>query len=225
MASRSHLIQSIYPPPIPFGSPNLFSLPTTWSFRTSVKILLSYLLTHCHPFPTMSSQHSLRPASLVLCTDPVQADISDVDTTTLLSPTNTLVVKLLQGKPMTRTQLKAAVIHAWGRHSELNLTFHSDNIFLYTFSDPFGLSLVLENTPWSFDTNLAIIQPWNPTIPAAHLGLSHATFWIQLHHLPPGCLTSQLVPNSLVGLLLQYGWFFPLPRSLQTVWRVNFCVC
>ena len=63
-----------------------------------------------------------------------------------------------------------------------------DHRVLFVFSDESDIDKVLSGEPWSFDKNLVALKKvrWHTEVKG--LIFDKASFWIQVHDLPLGCL-------------------------------------
>ncbi|KAK3408912.1 hypothetical protein EUGRSUZ_J01056 [Eucalyptus grandis] len=72
---------------------------------------------------------------------------------------------------------------AWKVNS-VNLAHRESGILSFTFDSETDKERVLANSPWSFVSNLLILQPWESNKPAQCYKFTRCAFWVQIHGLP-----------------------------------------
>lgn len=72
-------------------------------------------------------------------------------------------------------------------------TQYESGILSFTFTNEQDKNGVSENSPWSFGSNLLILQPWVPNKPPHCYKFSSCAFWVQLHELPMEWCSMEMV--------------------------------
>ena len=81
---------------------------------------------------------------------------------------------------------------SWHKSSDFYIRDTGDNHLLFTFELESDLEKVLMGEPWSFDRHLVVLQRYDGILPMEDVDFSKASFWVQIHNLPPGYLTPKV---------------------------------
>ncbi|XP_030464240.2 uncharacterized protein LOC115683772 [Syzygium oleosum] len=81
---------------------------------------------------------------------------------------------------------------AW-KVDSVSLTQYESGILSFTFSNDLDKNRVLENSPWSFASNLLILTPWVPNKPPHCYKFTSCAFWVQVHGLPMEWCSMEMV--------------------------------
>lgn len=81
------------------------------------------------------------------------------------------------------------------------------NTYVITFGTHADMYRILEGKPWSFDTSLFLIMPYDGTMMLGKMVFYHEAFWMQIYNLYLGCMSVEWgtwIGNS-VGRTIEVG--------------------
>lgn len=93
---------------------------------------------------------------------------------------------------------------AW-KTENVSCTVLEPGLFSFSFKSEADKQRVLDGGPWSFSSNLLVLQQCDPDTPDICYDYSHCPFWVQLFGLPFGRVTTALVREiaSKLGEVLE----------------------
>lgn len=102
----------------------------------------------------------------------------------------TLVGKICSERFVNKGAVKAILSRAWGNLSGMKITYMGTNMLMFTFEDKVEALEVIRKGPLYVMNNLVSFQYWIPDISAYELNYDMVSFWIQIHGLPLGALST-----------------------------------
>lgn len=102
----------------------------------------------------------------------------------------TLVGKFASPKVLNRGAVKHIVAKAWGEPVGLEITDLGPNIFMFLFAEKQDTVEVIKKGPWYVMNYLLNLQRWIPEAAIFEINFDWVPFWVQIHGLPFGSLTT-----------------------------------
>ncbi|XP_039166883.1 uncharacterized protein LOC120292660 [Eucalyptus grandis] len=116
----------------------------------------------------------------------------DISTEKLTECRLTLFGKLYTRPNVNFQAFLSTMKRAW-RIENFSCTSLELGFFSFTFKLEAEKQKVLDAGPWSFSSNLLVLQQCDPDIPDICYDFSHCPFWVQLFGLPFGRVTTEVV--------------------------------
>lgn len=93
---------------------------------------------------------------------------------------------------------------AW-KTENVSCTALEPGSFSFTFNSEVEKQRILDAVPWSFSSNLLVLQQCDPDIPDICYDFSHCPFWVHMFGLPFGRVTMEVVREiaSKIGEVLE----------------------
>lgn len=113
----------------------------------------------------------------------------------------TLVGKIIFEKILNRGAVKSIIAKAWGEPDGLKIADMGPNVFMFTFKDKGDAHEIIKRGPWYVMGHILSLQYWIPEVAAAEVDYSRVSFWVQLHGMPLGTMTSA----NVVKLMTRVG--------------------
>ena len=90
-----------------------------------------------------------------------------------------------------------------------------DHIILFTFDNQKEVEKILSSEPWSFDKHLVVMQQYDKETPVSDVKFDKASFWVQLHGIPPRFMTmdAALKICNVVGEVARLKEFNKIDRG------------
>ena len=73
----------------------------------------------------------------------------------------------------------------WRASKGFKVRIEGDHMVLFTFEVKTEMMRVLAGEPWTFDKHLMVLQEYDGTKEVRDMNFELATFWVQVHDLPP----------------------------------------
>lgn len=102
----------------------------------------------------------------------------------------TLVGKFMTERLVNRGAVKTIVPKAWGEPAGMEISDMGPNMFMFTFENSNGARDILKKSPWFFINHLLSLQYWIPEATMYEIEFSMVPFWVQIHGLPLGTMTT-----------------------------------
>lgn len=122
----------------------------------------------------------------------------------------TSVRKILFEKVLNRVAAKTIIAKAWGEPKGLKVVDMGPNIFMFTFKDKKETQDVLRRGPWYIMNHLISLQYWIPEVCTHEVDYSGVSFWVQLHGMPLGTMTTK----NATRLMERFGEVREVENSL-----------
>lgn len=101
---------------------------------------------------------------------------------------NSLVGKVLLARSIHTEGIRTAMVQAWRINKEVNIENLGNNVFLFKFGSEVDKRKVMVGGPWHFDRALIVLEEPNGIRNIRQQKFTHATFWVQFHNVPLGCI-------------------------------------
>lgn len=140
-------------------------------------------------------------------------------------PTEKVLVGKLLTAPSFRRMLLVDIINkSWRLKAKVQVEKLGDNVFKFSFSEKDDKDSIFKQRPWSFNSSLLIMQEWPEQIALQEISFATASFWVQIHGLPPaflhketarqiGSLTGTVDESSISNKLGIFRWIILCPAG------------
>ena len=79
----------------------------------------------------------------------------------------------------------------WRARNGFKIQNYGDRMILFTFDNKNDVDRIIANEPWSFDKHLVAMQKYDKETPIGEVKFERASFWVQLHRIPPRYMTKE----------------------------------
>ena len=103
----------------------------------------------------------------------------------------------------------------WRAHNGFKIQNLGDHIILFTFDNQKEVEKILSSKPWSFDKHLVVMQQYDKETPVSDVKFDKASFWVQLHGIPPRFMTMEAALKicNVVGEVARLKEFNKIDRG------------
>lgn len=112
----------------------------------------------------------------------------------MASPENCLLGKIISDNTLTDKQSVISILtNSWKKHltSSVTISPWNNNIFSFAFENKTDIINILHDSPWSVMGFYLSLLPWDIDKTLNEMNFDNAEFWVQVHDLPLGLLTSE----------------------------------
>jgi hypothetical protein len=97
--------------------------------------------------------------------------------------------------------------HFWKPGKKVLILQADNGCFLFQFNHRLDAAKVLDEGPWLFDNYNMVIERIAPCVVSASVNLNYLDLWIQVHHLPFGCIQPKVgqAVGRFLGELKEYN--------------------
>ncbi|KAF3445944.1 hypothetical protein FNV43_RR11121 [Rhamnella rubrinervis] len=129
-----------------------------------------------------------------------------------------LVGKMLATRRFRRLLLVDIISKVWKLNQKIQVENVGDNVFKFLFTDKADKEFIYQQQPWSFNGSLLILKEWPEQLALQELSFDNATFWIQVHSLPPAFLHKEAARQigNLVGIMEEVSINSKTPALITT---------
>ncbi|GKD66174.1 reverse transcriptase [Tanacetum coccineum] len=107
-------------------------------------------------------------------------------------PENCLIGKVIAHNHIVHKQSVISILQkAWKKHSHVTIIPWKNNFFKIAFEDKSDIPKVLQESPWCVMGFYLALLPWDSNKTLQEMEFDKGEFWIQVHDLPLGLLTSE----------------------------------
>ncbi|XP_050278167.1 uncharacterized protein LOC126719681 [Quercus robur] len=79
----------------------------------------------------------------------------------------------------------------WRARNGFKIQNYGDHMVLFTFDNKNDVDRIIASEPWSFDKHLVAMQKYDKETPIDEVKFERASFWVQLHGIPPKYMTKE----------------------------------
>lgn len=133
-----------------------------------------------------------------------------------------LLGRMMSSRPFKRFTLVEIIKHIWKTKEKVTVEKISENIFKFTFESGVDRDFVYHNRPWTLNGAHLVLKLWHEDERLEEISFDKATFFIQVHGLPPKQLVESNAKKigSMLGELVDFdGHMVVAQRYLR--FRVN----
>jgi hypothetical protein len=105
---------------------------------------------------------------------------------------NCLIGKIWAGKRINRDGFVRVFKRIWRIDGEVAFKEVQPNVWMFEFSQEEDKQHVLAGRPWSFDRFILALFEFDGSIPSSQWDFTTSPFWIQVHDMPPICMTKAI---------------------------------
>ncbi|PWA49962.1 hypothetical protein CTI12_AA455450 [Artemisia annua] len=120
-------------------------------------------------------------------------------------PENCLLGKVIADNHIVHKQSVISILrNAWKNYNPVNISPWKNNFFKFAFENKEDIRKILHDSPWSVMGYYVAFAPWDSNKTLNELEFNRGEFWIQVHDLPLGMLSSEYateLANSLGKLI------------------------
>ena len=80
----------------------------------------------------------------------------------------------------------------WRSRNGFKIQNYGDPTILFTFNNKNDVDRIISNEPWSFDKHLVVMRKYEKETLVADVKFDKASFWVQLHAIPPRYMTMEV---------------------------------
>ncbi|XP_042954597.1 uncharacterized protein LOC122291010 [Carya illinoinensis] len=135
-----------------------------------------------------------------------------------------LIGRVCSDRPVSKTLISNTMAKIWRISRRAVFQEVERNTFVISFETHADMYKVLEGKPWSFDSSLFVLIPYEGKLCLREMVFDKETFWLQIHNMPLGCMSMEWGNQigSSVGRVLEVdveedgtGWGRYLRVKLQ----------
>nr|GEU52210.1 reverse transcriptase [Tanacetum cinerariifolium] len=107
-------------------------------------------------------------------------------------PENCLLGKVIANNHIVHKQSVISILrNAWKNHNSVTISPWKNNFFKFAFENKEDIPKILRDSPWSVMGYYVALVPWDSSKTLDELEFNRGEFWIQVHDLPLGMLSSE----------------------------------
>jgi hypothetical protein len=129
------------------------------------------------------------------------------DSATIQILEHCLIGRVLTDKQIRFAYFKERLGHFWKPGKKVLILQADNGRFLFQFNHRLDAAKVLDEGPWLFDNYNMVIERIAPCVVPASVNLNYLDLWIQVHHLPFGCIQPKVgqAVGRFLGELKEYN--------------------
>ncbi|KAL9453740.1 hypothetical protein AB3S75_009362 [Citrus x aurantiifolia] len=114
-----------------------------------------------------------------------------------------LLGKVLHLRGVSREGLKSALQQVWRTTDEVKIEKLGSKIFMFKFASEVDERRVLSGGQWHFERALIVLKERSGIEEIMKQSFTHATFWVQLHNVPVGCMDQEIIGElgKVIGIV------------------------
>ena len=112
-----------------------------------------------------------------------------------------IIAKFLTKRALNMEVIARTFNPLWRARNGFKIQNLGNHILLFTFDNQREVDRILSSEPWSFDKHLVVMQQYDKETPVSEVKFDRASFWVQLHGIPPRYMTVEaaLKISNVVG--------------------------